>query len=361
MARRKVGPAPQGGSALKTWTDQILRGGSLSSSEAASVAEELLSSKVADEDKADFLAAMHRRGETPDEIQFFATSFLRHAEPFEVHPDLGPVLDVCGTGGDKLGLFNVSTAVMFVAAGAGARVVKHGNRGITSKSGGADVLEALGISIDAPLDRLHGMLEESGATFLFAPRFHPSFKAVASARKLLAQRGDASIFNMLGPLLNPARPAYQLTGVFSENLLPLYAQVLPKLGRRRAWVVHGKAGPDAVMDEISTLGPTRIVDVGPDGASEKVFSPEDLGVPFGDLSDLRGGDAMENAELLTQLLKGHRQGSARDLVIVNAAASILVTGLTDDWVEAKERAEESIDSGKAIQVLLKMRRASSQS
>jgi len=341
---------------MKTWTRKISGGHELTPSEAEEVAADLLGSTCSDDDKADFLQALHVRGETPGEVRALAGAFLQRAAPFQVSPDVGPVLDVCGTGGDKLGLFNVSTAVMFVAAGAGARLVKHGNRGITSKSGGADVLEALDIAIDAPLERLHGMLEEAGATFLFAPRFHPTFRAVAPARQVLAGRGSASVFNMLGPLLNPARPAYQLTGVFSESLVALYAEVLPELGRSSAWIVHGQAGEGRVMDEISTLGPTTVACYRNGEASRMTLDPSTLGVTVPALHDLTGGDAGDNASLLHELLNGRRTGPARDLVQVNTAAALIVAGLTEDWPEAMERAAVSLDSGAAAGVLDTMRR-----
>jgi anthranilate phosphoribosyltransferase len=343
---------------LSDWCDRA-QAGELSPGHIREVAHWLLDASVSAEDKADFLGTCHQRGETPAEVVALADTFLEHAVPFEVPADLRPVIDVCGTGGDKLGLFNISTAVMFVAAGAGARLVKHGNRGITSQSGGADVLEALGVPVDLPLPRLHDMLGEAGAVFLFAPCFHPAFKAVAPARKILAERGQPSVFNMLGPLLNPSRPEGQLAGVFNESLVSLYADVLPGLGRERAWVVHGKAGETAVMDEISTLGPTLIAKVSAGGATRETVHPADLGVAVAELDDLRGGDAAANARLLSDLLRGERRGAARDIVVVNAAAAILVAGLTDDWTEAAERAAESIDSGAAGQVLQRMRRVAS--
>ena len=343
---------------MKHLTDKIRAGHELPAEDVRDAAELLLGGETADQAKADFLQALHQRGETPAEVRAFAAAFLGRAEPFEVAPDLGPILDVCGTGGDKLGLFNVSTAVMFVAAGAGARLVKHGNRGITSKSGGADVLEALGIAVEASPDRLHGMLEEAGAVLLFAPRFHPAFKSVAPARKILAERGSASVFNMLGPLLNPARPQRQLAGVFSEKLVPLYSAVLPELGRETAWIVHGRAGDHGVMDEISTLGSTLIAKATRDRVESGESTPEDLGVVRADIEDLRGGEAAANARLLGELLSGERRGPARDLVLVNAAAAVTVAGLADDWSEAMERAAESIDSGAASGVLRKMQRVS---
>jgi anthranilate phosphoribosyltransferase len=340
---------------MNTW-EQTARSGELTAGQIREVATWLLDENVAADEKADFLGALHRRGETPVEVVALAETMLEHAVPFDVPDDLRPVIDVCGTGGDKLGLFNISTAVMFVAAGAGARLVKHGNRGITSKSGGADVLEALGLPVDLPLERLQDMLGEAGAVFLFAPCFHPAFKAVAPARKLLAERGQPSVFNMLGPLLNPSRPEGQLAGVFNESLVDLYADVLPGLGRERAWVVHGKAGDTGVMDEISTLGPTLIAKVSGEKTTRDTVTPADLGVPAAALEALRGGDAPANAQLLSEMLRGERRGAARDIVAVNAAAALIVAGLTDDWAEARERAEESIDSGAAEQVLKRMRR-----
>jgi len=340
---------------MNTW-EQTARAGELTAGQIREVATWLLDENVAADEKADFLGALHRRGETPAEVVALAETMLEHAVPFDVPDDLRPVIDVCGTGGDKLGLFNISTAVMFVAAGAGARLVKHGNRGITSKSGGADVLEALGLPVDLPVERLQDMLGEAGAVFLFAPCFHPAFKAVAPARKLLAERGQPSVFNMLGPLLNPSRPEGQLAGVFNESLVDLYADVLPGLGRERAWVVHGKAGDTGVMDEISTLGPTLIAKVSGEKTTRDTVTPADLGVPAAALEALRGGDAPANAQLLSELLRGERRGATRDIVAVNAAAALIVAGLTDDWAEARERAEESIDSGAAEQVLKRMRR-----
>ncbi|MBE2179693.1 MAG: anthranilate phosphoribosyltransferase [Chthoniobacterales bacterium] len=341
---------------MNEWTSWIRSGGKLDAAAVGSIVGELLGGRAGDEEKADFLEALHQRGESPHEIRLFALAFLDRAVPFPVTPEIGGVLDVCGTGGDRLGLFNISTAVMFVAAGAGARLVKHGNRGITSQSGGADVLEALGVPPDVPEDRLQGMLEEAGAVFLFAPRFHPAFKSVAPARKILASRGSPSIFNMLGPLLNPARPAYQLTGVFSEALLPLYAEVLPGLQRESAWIVHGSAGGTAVMDEISTLGPTLVAEVQRGNVTHRELQQADLGVPPGDIEELRGGDAERNAAFLEEILDGRRHGSARDIVLVNSAAALRVAGLAEDWPEAMARAGDAIDSGSARDVLATMRR-----
>ncbi len=341
---------------MKQWVEHVRAGRLLEEQDVRAVVAELIAAHGPDAEAADFLEALHLRGETPAEVVAFASAFLACAEPFERSRDVGPVLDVCGTGGDQLGLFNVSTAVMFVAAGAGVRVVKHGNRRVTSRSGGADVLEALGVPVDLEPARLRGMLEEAGATFLFAPRFHPAFKNLAAARQILAARGSASVFNMLGPLLNPARPEHQLTGVFSPLLLDVYAEVLPALGRERAWVVHGSAPPHGVMDEISTIGPTDVVEVAGSTISRRTLDPAAMGVDVADIGQLRGGDAAENAGVLDRLMSGELRGAARDIVVVNSAAALLVAGAARDWVEALARAAESLDSGAARRTLDAMRR-----
>lgn len=356
MARSAAGRASRGIDAVKKWTAQVRAGAFFTPEEMRALAEDLLSAEAGDEEKADFLEAFHLRGETSQEIAGLASAFLDRAEPFEVPSGLGPFIDVCGTGGDKLGFFNISTAVMFVVAGAGVRVVKHGNRGVTSRSGGADVLEALGIPAELPAEKLASVLEQAGATFLFAPRFHPAFKAVAPARKLLAARGKVSVFNMLGPLLNPSRPPYQLAGVFSPQLVPLYAEVLPQLGRNRAWVVHGRTAEGGVMDEISTLGPTTVAEISPEGKREFEFDAASFFPQPADYAELRGGEAGENAQILLSILSAERRGPARDIVVLNAAAALQAAGATSGWEESIERAVESIDSGDARQVLEKMRR-----
>ncbi len=341
---------------MKKWTAHVASGGELGPRDIGEIVEELVAEHGSDEEAADFLEALHRRGETPSEVAAFASSFLRHAEPFRVPPGMGPVMDVCGTGGDQLGIFNVSTTVMFVAAGAGARIVKHGNRKITSRSGGADVLEVLGIPADPAPDVLRAMLEEAGAVFLFAPRFHPAFRNLAAARSLLASRGSASILNMLGPLLNPARPQCQFVGVFSPLLLDVYAAVLPTLGCGRFWVVHGSAGDAGCMDEISTCGPTEVAERFGTDARRFTLVPASMGVALSSIEELRGGDAGANAGILTGLLEGKRRGAERDIVIVNSAAALIVAGVAAEWAEAMARARESLESGAACRVLTTMRR-----
>lgn len=341
---------------MKHWSDRLGRGEIFSADDMALLAEDLLSARFADQDKAAFLEGFHLRGESVGEVAALAAAFLDKAEPFFLPEDLGPVMDVCGTGGDQLGLFNVSTAVMFVAAGAGLRVVKHGNRGITSRCGGADVLEMLGIPVDAPREKLTAMLQEAGAVMLFAPRFHPAFRSVAPARKLLAARGSPSVFNMLGPLLNPARPLYQLAGVYDASLLALYAGILPQLGRERAWVVHGRTAEGGIMDEISTLGPTSIMEISAGAAQHREFDARDFFSRPPGPEALRGGDAKGNAQLLLSLLAGETRGAMRDIVLLNAAGALQAAGAADSWPEAIACAAESLDSGAARSVLDTMRR-----
>jgi len=305
------------------------------------------------EEKAAFLSAFADRGETPGEIGAFARAFLERAVvPAIDRAAIGkPLLDVCGTGGDKLNLFNVSTTAVFPLAACGVAVVKHGNRGITSKSGGADALEALGIRIDLPPEDFGRCLAEIGAGFLFAPLYHPAFKAVAPARKLLGEQGKRTMFNLLGPLLNPARPEYQLIGVFDPAIAPVFAEILPTLGRETAWVVHGSTETGAGMDELSSLGPTRVWKTASPHPLESVIEPSSLGLGPATITDLQGGDAAENAALLIAILEGRERGPKRDIVALNAAAGLVITGLAPDLAAGLTLAGEALDSGAARDVL----------
>jgi anthranilate phosphoribosyltransferase len=300
--------------------------------------------------KADLLRALNAKGETADEIAGFVRAFLAHAirPPLDLATIDRPAIDVCGTGGDKLNLFNVSTTSMFILAACGLAVVKHGNRGITSKSGGADVLEALGIRIDLPPAAYAECVKRHGTAFMLAPQYHPAFAAVAPVRKLLAAAGTRTIFNIIGPLLNPLSPPWQLAGVFDPALPPTYAGILRSLGRTRAWAVHGSTADGRGMDEISTLGPTRIVIAEPGGLSDITLAPPD---PPARLEDLQGGDAPHNAAILTAILDGTDQGPKRQLVLTNAAAALQVTDFAGSWEEGRAIAAEAIDSGKALAVL----------
>jgi anthranilate phosphoribosyltransferase len=258
----------------------------------------------------------------------------------------GPVIDICGTGGDKLELFNISTAAMFVLAAGGACVVKHGNRAITSKCGGADVLEELGVKIElAPAD-LRRCLETHGLGFIFAPGYHPAFKAIGPVRKALAAQGIPTIFNLLGPLLNPARPPYQLIGVFSPLLLPKYAEALSVLGRACAWAVHGRG-----MDELSLTGPSIVQELSGGLIRESTVDPAKLGLETCDIAELRGGERAENAAILVAILDGTQKGPKRDIVLLNAAAGFVITGLASDLKAGLALAREQIESGRALDKL----------
>lgn len=305
------------------------------------------------ESRGELLRALTAKGETPAEIASFVRTLLGHARSLDAG---GGLIDVCGTGGDRHGLFNVSTAVMFVVSACGARVAKHGNRGVTSRSGGADVLEALGVRIDLEPDRAAEVLDAAGCVFLFAPVYHPAFRAIAPVRKFLAERGETTVFNKLGPLLNPARPAFQLAGVFDPAMVGMYAEVFAALGRERAWAVHGRT-PHGGLDEMSTLGVTEICAVeagairrfGADAAAFGVAAPE--------LSRLVGGDATENARLMETLLQGAAEGPIADVVCWNAAGALVVAGVAAELGEGLLRARDAIRSGAARDRLDALRRA----
>lgn len=322
-------------------------------------AELLLDAAAPDDKKARLLEALAHKGESPAEIAGFVEAFLGHAvDPHVGLLDLeGPTLDVCGTGGDKLHLFNVSTTAMFIAAAAGAVVVKHGNRGLTSNSGGADVLEALGIRIDLPVDGFRRCLEKAGVGFMFAPLYHPAFRAVAGVRKTLAAKGVRTIFNLIGPLLNPARPQCQMVGVFLRDLCPAFAEILQQLGRDSVWVVHGTTGDGRAVDEVSLMGSTRICKSGlyQDIADEEV-RPRDFGLHHCEVADLQGGDAQANATILEAILSGRESGPKRDMVLMNAGAALACAGLADDMGDGIGISREMITSGAAMERLRLLRK-----
>jgi anthranilate phosphoribosyltransferase len=298
--------------------------------------------------KAAFLRALRAKGETIREIAGFARALLARAVDPQIDPAAlpGPMLDVCGTGGDRLNLFNVSTTASFVVAAAGVIVVKHGNRAITSRSGGADVLGVLGVRLNLPPVELRRCVQEVGMGFLFAPHYHPAFQAIAPVRRLLAAEGVSSVFNLLGPLLNPAWPAHQLVGVHSLALTRVFAGVLRELGRQSAWSVHGAGG----MDEFSTLGPSHVTgfDSTDQVISDRVFTPADAGLPqVDDIAPLQGGDPVENAATLAGILAGETAGPRLDLVLLNAAAALVVAGAAGDLGSGVDLARQQIRDGHA--------------
>ncbi len=322
--------------------------------------EFLLDEDADPEQKARFLEALAKKGETASEITQFVNELLERA----VNPEAGllslqgPTIDVCGTGGDKLNLFNVSTTSMFVIAAGGAVVLKHGNRGITSRSGGADVLEALGIRLDLPPEGFRECLKHAGVGFLFAPLYHPAFKAIMPVRKILAERGVRTIFNLIGPLLNPARPRCQLVGVFNPDLPPIYADILHRLGRESAWTVHGTTEDGRAVDELSTMGATRLCKSGTrTGHVEEIIEPGDFSFAGARVEDLQGGDARQNAAILTGILDGSVTGPKLDMVLLNAGAGLACAGLAENLGTGVEQARELVKSGAAIERVNLLREA----
>ena len=287
-----------------------------------------------------FLVALRLKGETVDEIAGCASAMRERVVPVRA---VGPLLDTCGTGGDGSGTFNISTTVAFVAAGAGVRVAKHGNRSISSACGSADVLEALGARLDLGADRIARCIDEVGIGFLFAPGHHPAMKHAMGPRREL---GIRTIFNVLGPLTNPAGADSQLLGVFAADLVTPIAHVLSELGSRSAVVVNGAGG----LDEVSPAGETRAAVLRDGCVEEFVWTPGDFGVPGADLAALAGGDAEENARILRGVLEGET-GPRRDVTLMNGACALLAAGTVSDLGAGMERATESVDSGTALAVL----------
>lgn len=296
---------------------------------------------------AGFLVALRAKGETVDEIAGLVEAMLAHANPVDIG---GEKLDIVGTGGDQLNTVNISTMAALVCAGAGAKVVKHGNRASSSSSGSADVLEALGVRLDLPIDRVARNAEEAGITFCFAQVFHPSFRHTAVPRRELA---IPTAFNFLGPLTNPARVQASAVGVANARMAPLVAGVLAKRGSR-GLVFRGSDG----LDELTTTGPSTVWEIRDGEVSEQAFDPQALGIRPATVEELRGGDAAANAAVVRDVLAG-AAGAARDAVLLNAAAGLVAFDvraegpLTDRMAAALKRAEESIDSGAAAAVLEK--------
>ena len=339
---------------MDTLIEQLEKKEDLQPREIATAADFLLEADGDLEKKARLLKALANKGETAAEIAEFVAVFLERAEKpsFYGRKFEGPTIDVCGTGGDKLDLFNVSTTSMFLVAAAGGVVVKHGNRGITSKSGGADVLEALGIGIDLPSEQVEVCLEKAGVGFLFAPKYHPAFKAVVPVRKILAEEGQRTIFNLIGPLLNPANPECQLVGVFDDELCPVFAEILQRMGRDSAWVVNGKTADGRAVDEMSLMGPTRVCKSGRyQEQVDEVVEPSDFGLSLAKVDDLRGGEAAENARILEAILAGQEEGPKREMVLLNAAAAIACAGLADHLEHGLEKARAVIADGSALERL----------
>jgi anthranilate phosphoribosyltransferase len=345
---------------LNQFTSQLATGASLSDSDIGVIIGQLTDASVDAALKADLLEALSRKGETPEEIAAFARELrarsVRPAVPAELRTR--EILDVVGTGGDRLSTFNISTTVAILASAAGVLVAKHGNRASTSPIGSADVMEALGIPFDlSPEDAIQS-LKAHGFTYFFAPRYHPAFKNIVPARKLCAARGQTTIFNFLGPLLNPAAPSAMLIGVPRPELCEPLARVLQSLGVRRAMVVSGAVPVDGqirYLDELSPLGPTRIAEFYQERALHSSdLSPDHFPLAPASLADLKGGDREFNANVIRQILRGEERGPKRDAVLLNAAAALFVANaaksLTDGW----DLAARTIDSGAAAAKLTEL-------
>ena len=321
--------------------DTLVSGSSLTFEQATGVMEEIMSGEATPAQIAAFVTALRIKGETVDEIAGLASVMRARAIPVVVTP---PVVDTCGTGGDNCSSINISTAAAFVAAGAGLKVAKHGNRAMTSHCGSADVLEALGVKIELGAEAVAECLETAGIGFMFAPIFHPAMKHAAVPRREI---GIRTVFNILGPLTNPARAESQVIGVPSEELGGKIASALHRLGTKHSLVVHGLDG----MDEISISGKSLVWEV----SEDKISSPYEVSPQYFDfksahLAEVRGGTPEENADILRRVLNGER-GSWRDVVVMNAAAALLAGNRASDLKEGARLAEEVIDNGQALEKL----------
>jgi anthranilate phosphoribosyltransferase len=331
---------------------KLVDGHDLSRPEAAAGMEAIMSGGATPPQIAAFLTALRMKGESVDELIGFAEVMRQKAVRVRTRgeevaaltgTDREMLIDTCGTGGDATGTFNVSTATAFVVAGAGLKVAKHGNRSVSSLCGSADVVEALGVNLELGPDRVAQCIDEVGIGFLYAPLLHTAMKHVMATRR---EMGIRTVFNMLGPLTNPANANAQVIGVYSRALTEPLARVLAELGTVRAFVVHGAGG----LDELSTTGESRVSEVRAGSVRSFTVHPEDFGLPEAAMAELRGGDRAENATIIKSILRGHR-GPRRDIVVMNAGAALVAGLRAGDWKEGVEQAAASIDSGRAAQAL----------
>lgn len=335
---------------IREGIQKLIEGTDLTYTESDAVMTEVMSGKTTSAQTAAFLTALRMKGESVEELIAFASVMRRHCR--QIHPKVqGRLVDTCGTGGDKLKTFNVSTAAAFVIAGAGVPVAKHGNRAVTSKSGSADVLEKLGLNLALEPQAVEGIIEQVGVGFIFAPAFHPAMKYAAETRREI---GIRTVFNILGPLTNPACAGAQLLGVYDPKLVMPMAYALQKLDCKEAMVVHGLNG----LDEVSTVGKTVIAHLKDGNVVKTEFFPHDLGVKKADISDLHCASAEESAEIVFRILNSKAIDAKLDVVLVNSAAGIMVGGKTGSFTEALELARKSIASGAAYGKLKSLVKAS---
>ncbi len=329
---------------ISEYLDVLLDGKDLSFEQAQALLDTVFEGGVPEVQIAAFLAMMRMKRATSVEIAGLASSLRDHAVP--VVTGIDNMIDTCGTGGATIKTFNVSTASALVAAGAGAYVAKHGNRAITSQCGSADVLAELGVKIDCGADLVANCIKEAHVGFMFAPMFHPAMKFVQPIRKSLDFR---TAFNILGPLANPAKVTAQVMGVADEALMERIVETLQLLGITRAMVVHGQG-----MDEISTLGKTKIFTLADGKITQSELDPTSLGISATNIDDLKTGDATANAQIVRDIISGEDAGPRKDIVVLNAAAGIIVAGLANDFESAIKIADESISSGATLASLEKM-------
>ena len=327
--------------------EKLIRGADLTQEEAAQVMEEIMTGEATPAQFGAFVIGLRLKGETVDEMTGLAAVMRDKSLKVDFS---GPSVDTCGTGGDDLGTFNISTVAAFVVAGAGIAVAKHGNRAMTSKSGSADVLEKQGVKIDLGPEGVKRCMEEVGIGFMFAPRFHPAMKFAVQPRREIGVR---TVFNILGPLTNPAGAEAQVLGVPTDSVGEKMVQVLQRLGSERAIVVHAEDG----LDEISLNSNTSIWDLKDRSIKHYTIGPDDLGLAPASLQSLAGGSVEENAKIMTEVLKG-ASGPRRDVVVANAAGGIVAGGKAADLREGVQLAQESIDSGRALEKLELLREVS---
>ncbi len=324
----------------------IVSEGSNLTKDQASVLADLLASEGEDPiEKANLLIQLAKKGESSEEVAGLARRYRELARNPGLEKWSSKAIDVCGTGGDRQHTFNISTTVTFIVAAAGIPVLKHGNRSITSKCGSSNLLEALGVSITADDSMLKKSMEELGFCFMFAPAFHPAFKEIVPVRQVLAEKGQRSVFNILGPLINPAKPAFQLLGVFSESVVDMMANAQDSLGLKAGLIAHCDLGEKGGMDEFSAAGANVMRGFGALNALKARWSPAEMGINSGKLEDLEGGNVEENLQILDRLLEGKAPKALEDSVVVNAAAAFFVTGRYDTIAEGVEEARELLIGG----------------
>ena len=335
--------------ALQRAVKQLAAGAALTAGEAAAAFGDIMRGEGSPALIAALLTALRVKGETADEVAGAARALREAMIPLPVeHPE--ELVDTCGTGGGQVPTFNISTAAALLSAGAGVRIAKHGNRSFTSQCGSADVLEALGVAIEVPVEVMARALADAGIVFMFAPRMHPAMRHVGPVRRELA---IPTVMNIVGPLANPARAGRQVVGVAEERRLPLIAGALAELGSVHALVVHGEPG----MDEISPLGPTRVLEVRDGGVREWEIRPDVFGLGVASASDLAGGTPAANASVIEDVLAGKGRPGARAAVLLNAAAALYVSGIAPDYGTGVELARAALERGGGLDALRRLRAA----